>query len=53
MLLAKIFNAAMFSATKYTISKGRFLLPAAPKRNSSSYILFGNDVRPELLKQVP
>lgn len=53
MILTKIFNALLFSTTKYTIQKGRYLIPAPPKRPVSSFILYGNDVRPELMKQVP
>jgi hypothetical protein len=52
-MIARIFSSmAFFSAIKagpkYEIFKGKYLVPVAPKRPLSAYILFSNDARKAL-----
>lgn len=48
-MLARIFTyMPLFSTAKYEIFKGKYLIPIAPKRPLTSYMLFGNDARKTL-----
>ena len=49
-MIMKVFgNMFQFStAAKYTIYKGKYLVPEPPKRPLSAYILFSSDARAKL-----
>lgn len=46
VMLARVFsNFSFFATVKYEILNGKYLVPPAPKRPLSSYLIFSNEAR--------